>query len=199
MKKFTSLLSALLLVSGLCSCGKADKSKKTDSSAATSVSEENEVTAFTETASVSEDEKNEASDSEVISESDFVGKWELVKIFDNGEELTEEMTGGIPLYALCRFEMKDDFTAVTNSVFLYNGEIADEITEWEWEITDGSKAYLHNSYTQFSDVQTYVVIEDGFLVLCEGEDTGNKAYLERVDEFHSVEGLVIEVPAEPEN
>jgi len=196
MKRLTSLISALLLVSGLCSCGEADKSKKNENSETTSASEETE-TSETETTTISEDEESEASDNEA--ESDFIGKWELVKIFDNGEELTEEMTGGIPLYALCRFEMKDDFTAVTKSVFFYNGEIADESTEWEWEMGDDSKAYLHNEYTLGSDVQTYVTIEDGFLVLCEGEDTGNKAYLEKVDEFHSVEGLVIEVPDEPEN
>lgn len=195
MKKLTALISALLLVSGLCSCGKKEKSENAESSETISASEKNVETETSEieTTTVSEDEESEAS------ESNFIGKWELVKIFDNGEELTEEMTGGIPLYALCRFEMKDDFTAVTKSVFFYNGEIADENTEWEWQMGDDSKAYLHNEYTQFSDVQTYAVIEDGFLVLCEGEDTGNKAYLEKVDEFHSVEGLVIEVPDEPEN
>lgn len=178
MKRLTALISALLLVSGLCSCGQIEKSEKEETSAKTSVSEEKEES---ETTTVNEDEEPEISDSENLSESEFVGKWEVVKIVMDGEDVTEMFAPDFPAYMYGQLEVKDKGRA---RMYMFNpsDERNEEVwTSYKWKMKDDKSAVFHESDL---DYDMPVSIEDGCLVFS-SDDT--QLYFERVDEFHKPE------------
>lgn len=180
MKRLTALISALLLVSGLCSCGEVDNSEEEETSAKTSVSEETE-TSETETTTISEDEEPEISDSENLSESEFVGKWEVVKIVMDGEDVTEMFAPDFPAYMYGQLEVKDKGRARMYTLNPSDERNEEVWTSYKWKMKDDKSAVFHESDL---DYDMPVSIEDGFLVFS-SDDT--QLYFERVDEFHKSE------------
>ena len=174
MKRLTALLSALLLVSGLCSCGEVDKSEKDDTSAKTSVSEETE-TSESETTTISEDEEPEAS------ENDFVGKWEVVKIVLDGEDVTKSFAPDFPAYMYGQLEVNEKGLARMYTLSPYGDGIDKEFTDYKWKMKDDETAVFHDPDLA-NDMTAYIV--DGCLVF---SPDGMQLYLERVDEFHKSE------------
>lgn len=172
MKRLTALISALLLVSGLCSCGQTDISEDAESSAKTSVSEEKVVS---ETEAVSEDEEPEAS------ENDFVGKWEVVKIVLDGEDVTKSFAPDFPACMYGQLEVNEKGLARMYTLSPYGEETEEEYTKYKWEMKDDETAVFHDPDLA-DDMTAY--IEDGCLVF---SPDGMQLYLERVDEFHTLE------------
>ncbi|MDE6425946.1 MAG: hypothetical protein K2K89_07395 [Ruminococcus sp.] len=113
--------------------------------------------------------------------SQFVGKWQGVKIITDGEEWDE--LSGIPVYALYQIELCED-----GSVKF--GEVASErITDtWNWrEISDSTEIEL---YSNDNDIEVFTLDDDG-LVYFESENDGT-IYFERVNEFSPY----VEIPEE---
>ncbi|MDE6538621.1 MAG: hypothetical protein K2K66_00375 [Ruminococcus sp.] len=113
--------------------------------------------------------------------SQFVGKWQGVKIITDGEEWDE--LSGIPVYALYQIELCED-----GSVKF--GEVASErITDtWNWrEISDNTEIEL---YSNDDDIEVFTLDGDG-LVYSESENDGT-LYLEKVNEF----APYVEIPEE---
>lgn len=111
--------------------------------------------------------------------SQFVGKWQGVKIITDGEERDELYA--IPVYALYQIELCED-----GSVKF--GETASErITDtWNWrEISDNTEIELYTN----DDIEV-LTLDGDCLVYSESENDGT-LYLEKVNEF-----VLYEIPEE---
>lgn len=112
--------------------------------------------------------------------SQFVGKWQGVKIITDGEEWDE--LSNIPVYALYQIELCED-----GSVKF--GEVASErITDtWNWrEISDNTEIELYSNY----DIEVFTL--DGDVLVYSESENDDTLYLEKVSEF----APYVEIPEE---
>lgn len=201
MKKLLALLMACATMTcAFASCGD-DEAEISSTSSESSVSEssEEETEATTEEETTEEEtteeettetesddfdiddeetEEVEKTTYEFIEDADmtaFLGKWEAEKLVVDGEEMTDLM--GLPLYAVCQLEVKEDGTAVM-------GEPLNEMSDAEVAVT--------YKWGVVSDTEMAIIIEDGnsilftldgdYLIGTEEGDEG-QIYCRHVEEF----------------
>ncbi|MDE6780737.1 MAG: hypothetical protein K2J40_04670 [Ruminococcus sp.] len=150
MKKIAALILALSLV--CCSCGQDNPADDIT---------ENTTEAVTETVT-----------DEVF---DFVGKWQGVKIIEDGEELY--IYDDIPIYACYQIELCEDGSVKLGET---TAEIADHENSWRWNRTSKSTEIEFFDSEDDYDIST-LTLDGGYLVYY--EDSDDILYMEKVDEF----------------
>lgn len=149
MKKLSALLLALSLV--CCSCRQDNPA---DDIA------ENTTEAVTETTT-----------EEVF---DFVGKWQGVKIIEDGEESYEFQ--GMPVWAIYQIELCEDGTIKFGEI---TAEIAGHEKSWRWNRMSSSTEIEIFDSENTDDINT-LTFDGNYLVY---EESSDILYLEKVDEF----------------
>lgn len=149
MKKLSALLLVLSLV--CCSCGQDNPA---DDIA------ENTTEAVTETTT-----------EEVF---DFVGKWQGVKIIEDGEESYEFQ--GMPVWAIYQIELCEDGTIKFGET---TAEIVKNEKSWRWNRMSSSTEI--EIFDSEDDYDIDILAINGKYLVC--EDSNESIYLEKVDEF----------------
>lgn len=154
MKKLLSLLIACLSITCV-SCGQDSPADEVPESSTETVAE-----------STTETEQNEVSA--------FVGKWQGVKIIENGKE--SDIFDDIPVYACYQFELCEDGSVKLGET---TAKIAVNENSWKWNRT--SKSNEIEFFDSEDDDDINILTLDGdYLVYKENDDI---LYLEKVDEF----------------
>lgn len=154
MKKIAALILALSMV--CCSCGQDNPADDIT---------ENSIEEVTETVT-----------EEVF---DFVGKWQGVKIIEDGEELyiyDDDDDIDIPIYACYQFELCEDGSVKLGET---TAEIAGHEKSWRWNRTSAPTEIEFFDSEDDEDI-SILTLDGGYLVY---EECDSKLYLERVDEF----------------
>ncbi|MCM1505595.1 MAG: hypothetical protein NC177_00445 [Ruminococcus flavefaciens] len=117
--------------------------------------------------STTETTTESATEQEEISE--FVGKWQGVKIIEDDVEYTEFMD--IPMYAYYQFELCEDG-------FIKFGETTSRLvtSEWKWHEISSTEIEVCDNYDDIS----VMTLDGEYLVF---EQYGNVLYFEKVEEF----------------
>lgn len=149
MKKLSALLLALSLV--CCSCGQDNPA---DDIA------ENTTEAVTETTT-----------EETI---DFVGKWQGIKIIEDGEE--SDVFQNMPVWAIYQIELCEDGSVKLGET---TAEIAGHKNSWRWNRTENSTEIEFFDSENTDDINT-LTFDGNYLVY---EESSEILYLEKVDEF----------------
>lgn len=149
MKKLSALLLALSLV--CCSCGQDNPA---DDIA------ENTTEAVTETTT-----------EETI---DFVGKWQGIKIIEDGEE--SDVFQNMPVWAIYQIELCEDGSVKLGET---TAEIAGHENSWRWNRTENSTEIEFFDSENTDDINT-LTFDGNYLVY---EESSAILYLEKVDEF----------------
>lgn len=192
MKKLISILmSCMLITSAFASCG-SDGGSDSDSASKGSISglfddeedtteadddddDEDTTTAKKTTkGKTTKEATTEADDDE--SDSEFVGKWELVKIEDDGEEYTEQ--GGVSLRSFIRVEFDEDGNGK------YMNTESGETIKFTWDEKSSSKVHALDE----DGDDTEFIIKSGYLVVADDEDTDFIMYFEKVTKYTDYEG-----------
>ncbi|MDE6833035.1 MAG: hypothetical protein K2J39_02120 [Ruminococcus sp.] len=114
--------------------------------------------------------------------SQFVGKWQGLKIVVDSEEC--EALSDIPLNALYQIELCEDGSVIFSET---SGELIDNDVTWNWrEISDNTEIELYNSD---DDTDVCTLDSDGLLCFSEEDII---IYLEKVSEF----APYVEIPEE---
>ncbi|MDE6672304.1 MAG: hypothetical protein K2K16_08910 [Ruminococcus sp.] len=114
--------------------------------------------------------------------SQFVGKWQGLKIVAYGEECEE--LSDIPLNTLYQFELCENGSVIFSET---SRELIDNDVTWNWrEISDGTEIELYNSD---DDTDVCTLDSDGLLCFSEKDTI---LYLEKVSEFSPY----VEIPEE---
>lgn len=143
-------------------------------------------------------EKDKDSSSKVsssVSESDFAGKWELVKYVIDGEDMSEYMTDDLPVYALGQLEIKENGKAKMKTSYAYDDEIDEDTTNLMWEMKDSKTASFYED--EDDNERVLAVFEDDYLVMYSEDDEETKLYFEKVNSFHKIELPDVKDTAEP--
>lgn len=156
MKKLSALLLALSLV--CCSCGQDNPAGDVPETTA-EISAEG-VIAEPET------EQNEVSD--------FVGKWQGVKIIEDGEESDELFD--MPMWAVYQIELCEDGSVKFGET---TAEIVGHENSWRWNRTSNDTEIEFFDSEDDYDIITFTF--DGNYLTCEDSDV--TIYMEKVDEF----------------
>lgn len=161
MKKLLALLLACISLSCV-SCGHDEETPADDVSEITT-----EITTEEET---TEEEKNE--DEEV---SPFVGKWQGVKLIEDGEE--SDKLDDIPMWAAYQIELREDGSVAFGET---TAELVNHKITWGWRKTSDTQGEFFNDD---DDYDIYVLTLDEDYLIMTNEDSNDQLYLERVDEF----------------
>lgn len=157
MKKLLALL--LACVSFTCfSCGQDNP--------ADDVLETDAEISVEEVISEPETEKNEVSD--------FVGKWQGIKIIEDGEE--SDVFQNMPVWAIYQIELCEDGSVKLGET---TAEIAGHENSWRWNRTENSTEIEFFDSENDYDINI-LTINGNYLVY---EESGDILYLEKVYEF----------------
>ena len=154
MKKLLSLLIACLSITCV-SCGQDVPADELPTSSTETVAE-----------STTETEQNEVSA--------FVGKWQGVKIIEDGKE--SDIFVDIPVYALYQFEFCEDGSVKLGET---TAKIAGNENSWKWNRT--SKSNEIEFFDSEDDRDINILTLDGDYLV--GKENDDILYLEKVDEF----------------
>lgn len=152
----------------------------TESEKSSSESEETSTESRTEKIkiSVTENEDSEITSYEYVEDADptaFIGKWECKRAVIDGEEITD--IEGIPLYAVCQIELKDDDTVSVSENMTEYGVI-EESPEYFWGMLSETEIGIMD---ENGDAMFFSF--DGDYLVGTDMATDDVMYFVRVDEF----------------
>lgn len=152
------------------SCGdEKEESSANDTSVSESGEEETTTEEATEAVTEEETTEPETEDEEV---SQFVGKWQGVKIVEDGEE--SDIYEDVPVYALFQIEFYEDGSVDIGGFTSEKVQPTDAL--WSWTKTNDTQVELFSD-----DDDMFVITLDGDYLIMDNEY--RQIYFERVDEF----------------
>lgn len=177
MKKLTALLFACMMMTcTFTACGDTDddgddSKKSTSSSESTTDDEDDETEPTTKKKKPSTTEAEEKTSEDDAEDSEFIGKWECIKIVEDGEVFEGEMNG-VSIRSAFRLEADNDGTGYIESL--------GEKLNFEWEKKGKNKIEILDD-----EDDTTVFTINGNKMIC-GED-GMELTFEKVKKFSDVE------------
>ena len=179
MKKLFSIAVISFLVA-VCtvSCGNSANTSESSQVSSESSQAESEETEESEETGLSEDYMPETEalpelSADTAAETDFVGKWECVKLVSTVG--TETGYADVPISKMIQFEVNDDKTAKVSSFMVSPDDEAGRLT---WEYSDNTLILTDTDGNPYDNC----IIQDGELVMFDDEDF-MQMYFKKVDEF----------------
>ena len=179
MKKLFSIAVISFLVA-VCSvsCGNSANTSESSQVSSESSQAESGETEESEETGLSEDympatEALPELSADTAAETDFVGKWECLKLVSTVG--TETGYADVPISKMIQFEVNDDKTAKVSSFMVSPDDEAGRLT---WEYSDNTLILTDTDGNPYDNC----IIQDGELVMFDDEDF-MQMYFKKVDEF----------------
>ena len=179
MKKLFSIAVISFLVA-VCSvsCGNSANTSESSQVSSESSKAESGETEESEETGLSEDYMSATEalpelSADTAAETDFVGKWECLKLVSTVG--TETGYADVPISKMIQFEVNDDKTAKVSSFMVSPDDEAGRLT---WEYSDNTLILTDTDGNPYDNC----IIQDGELVMFDDEDF-MQMYFKKVDEF----------------
>lgn len=132
---------------------------------------------------------------DTVAETDFVGKWECVKMFSMGQFI-EDSLYGIPLNVFVQITVNEDHTGLVGSGMAGSEESS---VGFKWEFADNRVNITIEDEEAGMENGGYFYFQDGEFIMST-DDSDELVYFKKVDEFKTMteEELMSAMGIEPE-